>query len=114
MRLMQLHAWRALPRPCGHGLRPHASWRIPAPQVKVKKRGDDRKWLARVLAIGTECDVALLTGEHTRWVQLSRAVRSQAGGLWACSAALLRPGPPQPTHTHPTPPHPPHPHINQK
>ncbi|KAL4447366.1 hypothetical protein ABPG77_007399 [Micractinium sp. CCAP 211/92] len=32
-------------------------------QVKVKKRGDDRKWLARVLAIGTECDVALLTVE---------------------------------------------------
>ncbi|KAI7842528.1 hypothetical protein COHA_003882 [Chlorella ohadii] len=31
-------------------------------QVKVKKRGDDRKWLARVLAIGAECDIALLTG----------------------------------------------------
>ncbi len=31
-------------------------------QVKVKRRGDDRKWLAKVLAIGTECDVALLTG----------------------------------------------------
>lgn len=30
-------------------------------QVKVKKRGDDRKYLARVLAIGTECDIALLT-----------------------------------------------------
>jgi len=30
----------------------------------VKKRGDDRKWLARVLAIGTECDIALLTGGH--------------------------------------------------
>ena len=31
-------------------------------QTKVKRRGDDRKWLATVLAIGTECDVALLTG----------------------------------------------------
>ena len=30
-------------------------------QVKVKKRGDDRKYLAKVLAIGTECDIALLT-----------------------------------------------------
>lgn len=29
----------------------------------MKKRGDDRKWLARVLAIGTECDIALLTGQ---------------------------------------------------
>lgn len=32
-------------------------------QVKVKRRGDDRKFLARVLAIGTECDIALLTVE---------------------------------------------------
>jgi S1-C subfamily serine protease len=30
-------------------------------QVRVKRRGDDRKFLARVLAIGTECDLALLT-----------------------------------------------------
>ena len=30
-------------------------------QVKVKRRDDDRKFLARVLAVGTECDVALLT-----------------------------------------------------
>ena len=30
-------------------------------QVKVKRRGDDQKFLARVLAIGTECDIALLT-----------------------------------------------------
>jgi S1-C subfamily serine protease len=32
-------------------------------QVKVKRRGDDRKFLAKVLAIGTECDIALLTVE---------------------------------------------------
>ena len=33
------------------------------PQVKVKRRGDDQKFLAKVLAIGTECDIALLTVE---------------------------------------------------
>jgi S1-C subfamily serine protease len=32
-------------------------------QVKVKRRGDDRKFLAKVLAMGTECDIALLTVE---------------------------------------------------
>jgi hypothetical protein len=32
-------------------------------QVKVKRRGDDRKFLARVLSIGVDCDVALLTVE---------------------------------------------------
>lgn len=30
-------------------------------QVKLKKRGLDTKYLARVLAIGTECDIAMLT-----------------------------------------------------
>ncbi|KAI7739690.1 hypothetical protein M8C21_019639 [Ambrosia artemisiifolia] len=30
-------------------------------QVKVKKRGSDVKYLATVLAIGTECDIAMLT-----------------------------------------------------
>ncbi|KAI3726044.1 hypothetical protein L1987_65841 [Smallanthus sonchifolius] len=30
-------------------------------QVKVKKRGSDTKYLATVLAIGTECDIAMLT-----------------------------------------------------
>lgn len=29
--------------------------------VKVKKRGSDHKYIARVLAIGNECDIALLT-----------------------------------------------------
>jgi S1-C subfamily serine protease len=29
--------------------------------VRVKRRGDDKKFLARVLAIGSECDLALLT-----------------------------------------------------
>lgn len=31
------------------------------PKKQVKRRGDDTKFLAKVLAIGTECDVALLT-----------------------------------------------------
>lgn len=30
-------------------------------QVKLKKRGSDTKYLATVLAVGTECDIALLT-----------------------------------------------------
>ncbi|MEW5317074.1 MAG: hypothetical protein WDW38_008405 [Sanguina aurantia] len=30
-------------------------------QVKVKKRGDDRTFLARVLSMGVDCDIALLT-----------------------------------------------------
>ncbi|GMH32328.1 hypothetical protein BSKO_00162 [Bryopsis sp. KO-2023] len=30
-------------------------------QVQVKRRDDDRKFIARVLAIGTDCDIALLT-----------------------------------------------------
>eukprot|EP00899_Mesostigma_viride_P028424 jgi/Mesvir1/8767/Mv02684-RA.2 len=30
-------------------------------QVKLKRRGTDTKYVARVLAIGTECDIALLT-----------------------------------------------------
>lgn len=33
-------------------------------QVKVKKRGSDTKYLATVLAIGTECDIAMLTVEE--------------------------------------------------
>lgn len=30
-------------------------------QVKVKRRGDDTKYLARVLTIGNDCDIALVT-----------------------------------------------------
>ncbi|EPS65237.1 hypothetical protein M569_09541, partial [Genlisea aurea] len=36
-------------------------------QVKLKKRGSDTKYLASVLAIGTECDVALLTVEDNEF-----------------------------------------------
>ncbi|GJN36063.1 hypothetical protein PR202_gb24889 [Eleusine coracana subsp. coracana] len=33
-------------------------------QVKVKRRGDDKKYIAKVLARGTECDLALLSVEN--------------------------------------------------
>eukprot|EP00877_Chromochloris_zofingiensis_P004183 jgi/Chrzof1/13766/Cz08g11120.t1 len=32
-------------------------------QVKVKRRGSDQKYVASVLAVGTECDIAMLTVE---------------------------------------------------
>ena len=32
-------------------------------KVKVKRRADDQKFLAQVLAVGTDCDIALLTVE---------------------------------------------------
>ncbi|XP_054807402.1 protease Do-like 9 [Prosopis cineraria] len=38
-------------------------------QVKLKKRGSDTKYLARVLAIGTECDIAMLTVEDDEFWQ---------------------------------------------
>lgn len=31
----------------------------------MKRRGDDQKFVAKVLAIGTECDIALLTVEDS-------------------------------------------------
>ena len=34
---------------------------IVIPQVKVKRRGDDERYLARVLHIGVDCDIAMLT-----------------------------------------------------
>ncbi|KAF5187933.1 Protease do-like 2 protein, partial [Thalictrum thalictroides] len=33
-------------------------------QVKVKRRGDDTKFVAKVLARGVECDIALLSVEN--------------------------------------------------
>ena len=47
----------------------------PATQVKVKRRGDDRKHIARVLAVGVECDMALLTVEEPEFWEGVRAVR---------------------------------------
>ena len=36
-------------------------------QVQVKRRDKDRKFMARVLAIGTDCDIALLTVEESEF-----------------------------------------------
>ncbi|PSS14652.1 Protease Do-like [Actinidia chinensis var. chinensis] len=38
-----------------------------ATQVKVKRRGDDIKYTAKVLAIGAECDIALLSVESKQF-----------------------------------------------
>ncbi|XP_061338609.1 protease Do-like 9 isoform X1 [Gastrolobium bilobum] len=38
-------------------------------QVKLKKRGSDTKYLATVLAIGTECDIAMLTVDDDEFWQ---------------------------------------------
>ncbi|MCL7036291.1 hypothetical protein MKW94_026798, partial [Papaver nudicaule] len=41
-------------------------------QVKLKKRGSDVKYLAKVLAIGNECDIAMLTVEDDEfWEDVS-------------------------------------------
>eukprot|EP00252_Welwitschia_mirabilis_P012102 TRINITY_DN2692_c0_g1_i4.p1 TRINITY_DN2692_c0_g1~~TRINITY_DN2692_c0_g1_i4.p1 ORF type:complete len:755 (-),score=151.93 TRINITY_DN2692_c0_g1_i4:281-2545(-) len=44
-------------------------------QVKLKKRGSDTKYLARVLAIGTECDIALLTVDDEEFWEESSPVQ---------------------------------------
>jgi S1-C subfamily serine protease len=48
-------------------------------QVKVKRRGSDTKYVARVLAIGVECDIALLTVEDESFWEGLEPVRF--GGL---------------------------------
>ena len=45
-----------------YSLRLSLNFKVPV-QVKVKRRADDQKFLAQVLAIGTDCDIALLTVE---------------------------------------------------
>lgn len=41
-------------------------------QVKLKKRGSDTKYVATVLAVGTECDIALLTVDDDEfWLDVS-------------------------------------------
>lgn len=42
---------------------PHIVCCLPLLKVKVKRRGDDIKYIAKVLAVGVECDIALLTVE---------------------------------------------------
>lgn len=57
-------------------------------QVKVKRRGDDAKFLARVLAVGTECDIALMTvDDDAFWEGLRPLV---FGGLPRLQDAVVR------------------------
>uniref|UniRef100_A0A061SEI7 Protease do-like 9-like n=1 Tax=Tetraselmis sp. GSL018 TaxID=582737 RepID=A0A061SEI7_9CHLO len=44
-------------------------------QVKVKRRGSDDKYVASVLAVGTECDIALLTVEDNAFWEGIQTVR---------------------------------------
>ena len=61
-----------------------------ATQVQLKRRGDDEKWAARVLAVGTECDVALLTvDEDGFWEGLHPiALSAETPALQAAVAVL--------------------------
>ncbi|CAG9461655.1 unnamed protein product [Pedinophyceae sp. YPF-701] len=50
-------------------------------QVKVKRRGSDSKYVARVLAIGHECDTALLTVDDDEfWEGIEPVAFAEAGG----------------------------------
>jgi hypothetical protein len=44
-------------------------------QVKVRRRGSDEKFVAQVLAVGTECDIAMLTVEDPRFWEGLEPVR---------------------------------------
>ncbi len=63
---MQLHSLWLLTEVCCITL--WCSNPLSAIQVKAKRRGDDQKFIAEVLAIGVECDIALLTvKDETFW-----------------------------------------------
>ncbi|XP_066376429.1 protease Do-like 9 isoform X1 [Miscanthus floridulus] len=55
-------------------------------QVKLKKRGSDTKYLATVLAIGTECDIAMLTVEDDEFWKIVSPV--EFGSLPALQDAV--------------------------
>lgn len=46
-----------------------------ATQVKVKKRGDDTKYVAKVLARGVDCDIALLSVENEQFWKGAESLR---------------------------------------
>ncbi len=56
-------------------------------QVRVKKRGDDEKFLARVLSVGVDCDVALLTVDDDAFWWEGRLGQGVLGGLATCACA---------------------------
>lgn len=72
-----------LPLPClATAVEPHPACHPIARrlQVQLKRRGDDEKYCAKVLAIGTECDIALLSGQ---WVEVGQLGDVAAGvGRW--------------------------------
>lgn len=63
--------------------------------MQLKKRGDDEKYPAEVLAVGTECDVALLTGKPAGLLRLLSNARLAASTVraWVVGAALRTPRP---------------------
>lgn len=44
-------------------------------QVKVKRRGSDEKFVAQVLSVGTECDIAMLTVKDEKFWEGIKSVR---------------------------------------
>ena len=59
-------------------------------QVKVKRRGDDQKFIAEVLAIGIECDIALLTvKDETFWEGVNPLAFGPLPRLQVCCAGCL-------------------------
>ncbi|KAJ8898685.1 hypothetical protein K2173_004719 [Erythroxylum novogranatense] len=44
-------------------------------QVKVKRRGDDKKYVAKVLARGVDCDIALLSVEHKEFWEEAKPLK---------------------------------------
>ncbi|KAL4421535.1 hypothetical protein ABPG75_010826 [Micractinium tetrahymenae] len=69
------------------------SYSTQASGVQLKKRGDDEKYPAKVLAVGTECDVALLTVEDDMfWQDIVPLELGDLPGLqarWPESVAVL-------------------------
>ena len=59
-------------------------------QVKVKRRGDDQKFIAEVLAIGIECDIALLTvKDETFWEGVNPLAFGPLPRLQVCCTGCL-------------------------
>ncbi len=66
-----MHGWmclltcirRAWMPPSGNGRPRQAPSRV---QIQLKKRWDDRRWDAKLLAIGRDPDIALLTGKQSK------------------------------------------------
>lgn len=58
-------------------------------QVKVRRRGSDMKYVAQVLAVGTECDIGMLapccmTSKHCSLDEHGLVQSSSAAGASLC------------------------------